>query len=713
MSNSNLIESLFKKKGHFEVAVFCTFGLNLNFLENYLMKLDALSECDDICIFTDAAIYQNFIGESYTPRWLNKKYLVNSIKTKGVFHSKLYLLASEKKVLIGIGSPNLTRDGLASNLELLSVFEVTQENAKYSQLLTDCITYVQTLAEHTKSETAIDQIKKFKSICRPLLSPLSNTIKNDLVFLDNLQRPILDQILDKFEYDSVKKVQIISPFYDNELSPNKLIKTHFPSCQIEIYIQQEKSTFPNLRDENQDIDYLVYLYEDIERYLHGKALIVYTQDNVYLFMGSANFTKHALLHKANNTNYEIGIFGKVSTSIVANLLSPNNHQPTKLNRFDLIKRAPSDDFKVQESTLINYLIEAKLNDEKIEFVVDKSISPTVFTPKQVKLLDFDGHTHIEKINNDLYIELTPIIKNKLTEKIAIQIIGENQDHTEVVSNISWLIELIEPKEHSLYRKFRRIYSDPSELPMILSEIINSGDEKALQLFLLQFDISLDLVYPPKSIFHAKSSETKGNMMGALASHSKNLFNSKIIDAYRECLQRLMKKLNEHLHNPQVSRISNYIMIFSSLQSLIWTIAHTIYQTYKDNENIDTVQWSNIRKYFDMLYMFNDHSLKNLLADGNYRDIMNEKLMNNDNSDYTSFDQYFNDQYGSELSESLDYLQLTHKYFEELVSTLKVRIENGQVIEPMIFKNNLHLQPPVMNNINSHIDTFKKIQYSNV
>ena len=52
MRDINLVDAIFSKNLPFEAAVLCTYGLNLNFFENYLMKLDALYGCESICVLT-------------------------------------------------------------------------------------------------------------------------------------------------------------------------------------------------------------------------------------------------------------------------------------------------------------------------------------------------------------------------------------------------------------------------------------------------------------------------------------------------------------------------------------------------------------------------------------------------------------------------------------------------------------------------------------
>ena len=83
--------------------------------------------------------------------------------------------------------------------------------------------------------------------------------------------------------------------------------------------------------------------------------------------------------------------------------------------------------------------------------------------------------------------------------MAVQILGQDKKGNLLESNMLWVIELEEKSGDFLRRRFRRIYNDPFELISVLREILETGDEEELKLFLLQFDIPLDLVLPPRGL----------------------------------------------------------------------------------------------------------------------------------------------------------------------------------------------------------------------
>ena len=310
MKSLNLVECIFSKNYDFESGIICTYGLNLNFFENYIMKLDALYSADNISIFTDSSTYNGFLHESYTPRWLNKKYLVNHLKTGGVFHAKLYMFASKKKAVVGIGSANITRDGIASNLELLSVFEVSEKKTLYASLLLDCIDYVRRLATITKSQSAYEQVELFSETCRAFLT---TGLEKHIHFIHNLDRPIIEDLIENASKHRVSKIQVISPFYDVELAALEALKNAFPKSKVEIYIQQKKSNFPRMMFDKIKPNVSLYVYKNIDRYLHGKAILFHCNDEVLLYFGSANFSKSALVEKPPVGNFEIGLLSNIDT----------------------------------------------------------------------------------------------------------------------------------------------------------------------------------------------------------------------------------------------------------------------------------------------------------------------------------------------------------------------------------------------------------------
>lgn len=710
MISVNLVDNVFSKNYRFESGILCTYGLNLNFYENYLMKLDAIYSCDNICIFTDSTTYDNFVKESYTPRWLNKKYLVNRVRANMVFHSKLYMFASEKRALIGIGSANLTRDGIASNLELLTTFEISVKDRTYSPLLRDCIEYIRRLASITKSKSAIDQVDVFNQLCQTYIDGDS---RQDVRFIHNLDKPILESIEDFTHGHNISRIQILSPFFDVALQPFRSLRQTFPDCVFEIYLQQKKSNFPReLFDEIKPFA-LLMLYKNVERYLHGKAILFYVDDTVILFMGSANFTYHALPTQAVNGNYEIGLIGEVDKETAKNILCPGGKKAVKVKKTQEIEVSHSSEFE-PKGGFVEFIIEAVLKENCISIEVNRDVPRQTFMPEKVKVIDFNENNYTENINRDFTLKITPEIKKKLTGRIAVQIIGHDSQGAERVSNIAWVIDLEEKAGDPLHRKLRRIYNDPFELIAVLQEILKTGNEEELRNFLLKFDVPLDLVLPPRNYQGPGISKSKENIEGTLPKHPNYIFSAKILDAYAVCLERLHHKLEHHVENPQVNKIDNFIRIISSLYSLIWFVnSEAVYERHKDLPVITPDSWLLIRDYYHMLLKFINLSWELVWSKGGYKDSINAKITGDiaheHDNEKASLEGYLKEDYSDTVEELISIALKTVEMFEDLKETLRVRTEYGKEIKPIIFPHNhMYLQPQEVQYIKNSINAVKNM-----
>jgi HKD family nuclease len=706
MKHINLVDNVFSKNTQFESAILCTYGLNLNFLENYLMKFPALGLCDNICIFTDYGTYNGFLTEAYSPRWLNKKYLIKSMKSaKGVFHPKLFMFGSEKKAIIGIGSANLTREGTASNLELITVFEISENDKSWSPVLRGSIEFVRRIAEITKSNIAIDKVDAFAQSCAKYINGSEG---NNISFVHNLDKPLIKTIKERMQSYKVSKIQILSPFYDSDLTPLKAMHETFPNCVFEIYLQQNKSNFPKEVFSKFKSTTSLFIYKNVDRYMHGKAILIHTDKGIVSITGSANYSRSALIEVPPVGNYEVCLIGTIESKTAEEILSPVGKKATKVKKFEEIETNPGNEFEYH-GEFVEYIVEAILKDNVINVTVNADDPSKTITPKKLRLLDCNHNIYEETIDKTLSIELTPDIRKKVPGKIAVQILGKNNNGSYFESNISWVLELEDNSNDPFRRTFRRIYSDPFELISVLNEILETGDEDELRLFLLQFDIPLDLVLPPRTYQNPEGHKSKGNIEGGIPKHYGYIFSASIKDAYEECLNRLQQKLERHAENPQVNKISNFTLVLTSLYSLIGFIdLEGLYQKHKTRSIISPEEWSLIRDYYDMLIRYISNSWNLIWSKDGYRDTFNGKIAKSKSDedeigDVSSFEAYIAQEYNYEFEGLTGYATQTLQHFEELKKTLLVQTSFGTKVRATVFPNTqMYIQSTAINNIRDMI-----------
>ena len=619
-----------------------------------------------LCL-NDAGTYDGFIKEEYAPRWLNRKYLVCRLKTGGVFHPKLYILASEKRVLAGIGSANLTREGIASNLELLSIFDVSEKDQTWAPLLRDCLAFVKRLAEITKSKSAMEQVEMSIQICGRCLKGDTPT---PVRFVHNLDMPLITTIMEIVKPGTVSKVQILSPFYDAQLEPFHALRQFFPDSEFEIYLQQKRSNFPKTSFEDIKSQAALMLFTNVDRYLHGKALFFHAGETVWAFTGSANFTRSALLHYPPEGNYEIGIIGQIDKDFAAALLHPTGNRAKRVKKIDEVQVTMRPEF-TPHIGLIDYITEAILEDNHIKVSVDSANLTGAFTPQTFRLIDFNDNTHEQNIGKEFTIELSPSIRKKVPGKLAVQILGYDSQGNLLESNVAWVIELEEKA------------ADPRR-----------------RRFLLEFDIPLDLVLPPRAGWRTGGGQSKGNVEGHLPTHHGFFFSAEIMDAYAGCLNRLFHKLERHRDNPQVNKLNNFIMIISSMFSLIRYIDNDwLYGSYGNLQIISPNAWALIRDYYGMLFKYVDNIWALVWTKGGYRDAVNAKIAigttDDEQNESKTFEQCLIADYQYAFSEVTTFALHAVEHFNKLNETLHVKTPAGKLIVPNLFPRDIYLQPSIL------------------
>lgn len=695
MSSISLVDDFLYKSGSFECAILCTYGLNLQFFENYLLKQNTLYYCDNICVFTDYNIYQNFLAENYRyqPRWLNKKYLVTCLKTRGIFHSKLFIVASEKEVFVGIGSANLTRDGIASNLELVSLFEFSKNNLAHSNVLRKSIAYVERLAELSKSKKAIEKVNLLKDICIPLIDS-EKSEETELVH--NLDRPFVDQIEEFIGDSPIQNIYIISPFFDENLSPLKKLVDHFPDAHVDIYIQQAKSNFPIQQIENLRNSTDIWIFKNTNRYMHGKSIIFRSNDKNIMFCGSANFTKAALLSSSKVGNFEIGLIGYINEEKLADVLNPLGQKAERLvDKTDLKVEKKSEIQSEDYSGLIEFIIEADRIENSVVLSVNNEINREFFMPLKFRLISFNGTDVETKIEEEFVISLDSKLRQKIENVDGVQIIGRDKNQNIRRSNIAWVVNLEKRKTKENVR-FRKIFNNPFELSSILEEMWRSGNIEEMRKFLISFDIPLDLILPPRHNV-PKQRESRGNVEGEMPIHRYRLLfqNDSIIGIYQYFLDWMYKKLEKHRQNPQIDKFSNFMLIISALFSFIDFIDNSIQEIYSDSDTITADDWSIVREQYNLLFDFVDKCWGLIFRRDGYRELLNEIIQRdqeqNIEDEILTFEDFIlQNEYNDQIFSLFEISKKIFENFISLASKIKIKTEVGTITQAKLFSGDIHL-----------------------
>jgi len=679
---NNLIDELFDKSKSYRMGVLCTYSLNIEFLENYLLNLDGLANCNSLCIFTDRETYnQQFDDILFRKiKWVNKRYLLTPIDTKGVFHPKMYILASDKAVRIGIGSANLTREGLASNLEIASVFEITHKDKTYLSLLIECIQFLKVLAQNSNSKSAINSIDAFNDYIHEFLD---GDLNEDIHLLHNLNMSIASQAFEFLKDRMVNRIDIISPFYDENLKVLRWVKNTF-TAETNIFIQQGKSNFPVSKFDNNKTNIKIFVYRNQERYIHGKAIMFSTDIGVYLLTGSANCTDSALLSSKYSANIETSLWGKIDSDIADSLRKPNGNTPVLLKNLKDLNTSP---------------IEITKNEYSSEFILDW-LDEVLFFEDQLHIALKDKKGYYPKIiiiNDDLkkfydYNEMIDISTFKKSELLYAHVEGIDSFGAAVKSGKMWIVNL--DKDREPYLRKRYFISEPSQLIGILKDIILNGTEQDLIDYLLKFNIPLDLSGLNLRGSSLRALGSQGNVFGQIIDQSKNFIKyPEMIDAVRQFLATNYNKLCSHYDYLQLNKLDNFFLIYGTIFNMIEFIDSYII-TFFNKKMLKAEEWSLIRNYFDLLLQYSKECLDFLWlsseANASFA-VLVDKAIQDDKQQVLgpikSFDEFLNvREYDYRLKAYYSTTKKVCQHIEHYINKRTVLTTKGKIVKPIISSN---------------------------
>lgn len=311
----------------FDGAIFSSFVFNSDYFERTLLKiLSGKSLAEEIIICVDSGSYRETIeNDEVRLNSVGKEYYLCPIRmTNGRFHPKVYFFASEDRAAAFVGSANLTAHAFDQNQEIVTKFELknTDDNdldGPELAALADIHEFYSQLLEHPVAE-AIGKTSKQKM--EELLETtmwVTETGSRDstgqiTAVLHNLEVPLLDQIKSRLvdRGEEINQADIIAPFYGNSVSiPESLTNE---GIDTRVWLQQDRTQVDITKLElweqkNENAETIVF---DLDRYVHGKVLLIETDAATYCLTGSPNASQAAMLESvdANDeyANIEVGVF---------------------------------------------------------------------------------------------------------------------------------------------------------------------------------------------------------------------------------------------------------------------------------------------------------------------------------------------------------------------------------------------------------------------
>lgn len=305
ISRQNVLGLIGANRQKYQSCLITCYSFDFTFFEERVMPVLRTANIRNVNVFLDGKFLDNSLEHSTGNEFRSQKtYGLNPIYSIGVFHPKIMLLTGPKHGLLIIGSGNITNSGLNTNDEIWGAFHIDTIESASAPLFSAVWNYLQPFLLRAKGFNA----KKIQWIYQysPWLERLPEYVIGDFInFTDDIgisfiandnKRPIYDEVIRILPKKELRKITIISPFYDEkgeileeinkDLKPKEiicLVDPLFGILPIHISISLQKIVkFWSWLDCSSD-------FNPLYNRLHAKLFhFDYVDEKEYLLIGSMN-----------------------------------------------------------------------------------------------------------------------------------------------------------------------------------------------------------------------------------------------------------------------------------------------------------------------------------------------------------------------------------------------------------------------------------------
>lgn len=308
-----------------EGAVFTTFTLSLTWFETHLLRALERQGGRRIAVLADPMGVQQSLKEGLAAG-PGLRYALEPVSMpSGFFHPKVALVWGPERIVLAVGSGNLTMTGMQRNAELWEVLVAGEpgipERQQLSQVIArGAVAFFSALRARLDaggwSGSLLREAEQVLGRWMPALLP-----DNGIQWLDTLGgRSIGEQVVEAAgPAQGQRTLQFLSPFHKEGTASQRLARELGVSA-AELLFVGEKSSFPLHRVQREaDVPFSSRRLSVADRPLHAKLYHVaeHNGDSIVV-SGSANATKQALW---TPHNAEVCLLRRASTPMFSVLLA--------------------------------------------------------------------------------------------------------------------------------------------------------------------------------------------------------------------------------------------------------------------------------------------------------------------------------------------------------------------------------------------------------
>jgi len=616
------------KKHSFEHALITTFTFGTRFFEDYALEnFRSLQDNGNVSVLVDEREYRDLLkaasenAESF-PKLANLRYLLHPVRVPGVFHPKVFLFASKRRGLLLIGSANFTQDGLGSNAELVTAFDLEEEkNETALPLFLSALAFFEQLSTHWPSEQLRSNLDALIAEVPWLSKPLPETVEQELpVLLTNLEIPLWDQLVGRLPGPATA-VSVLSRFYDKAPTLVDHVYGSTEASRLTLYTQNGITTLtkdwlevPAFK--RGDLEVRLCRYSDGEHFqqLHGKAYAFTCGKEVMLAMGSANFTASALRRTAKNGNLEVLLCYPPQPRkefSAADWFDPEGNS-VRVREADQLLTAPDNtdepppapenhSLRIIEAVVDEGWLQLKINPEglvgdRVSCRITQGNQRPFFLP-----LEATGTARFR-------CRLDETAQKRVRTNPSVAELGVKVAETWTPQSLPVLVANLQDirsgKDVRRERQIREARESPQRFMNVLAVLSSGDDEERLKQFLTYCDIPIDL--PARLLRRRTPMNGPGGDAGNFLkiSGARNMRYFEVLhEAVMDFVHRHRRRLDHHVERGTAKGVSNFLHILLTICNLLLSQLDRLIAALEAEEKLELSphRWRQVRDNLDAYY----------------------------------------------------------------------------------------------------------------
>jgi hypothetical protein len=317
----------FNARGY-HTSLITSFGVDFDAFESIVLPRLRGAGCFNTAVLADRGMLAYALEDAAAlPAYAGRHYTVTGIGAAGVFHPKVFLQLGRAGGRLVVTSANMTAPGLAGNLEVAGELEAASGQAEKCGLLAAAWRFLQRLVPPDDAGLAyqLDWMLRrsaWLADTEPVSAPVVLDDGGAAAWLASDQaRGIAAQFAALVEERPVKRLTVISPYWDADLAALKFLIEELRPAETVLLIDVKNGLFP--RDAVRDLPDQMSIYDvgrlkvGDGRFAHAKTLIAETATADHVLYGSANCTVAALGNRAApGINVEACLYRRLAADTV-------------------------------------------------------------------------------------------------------------------------------------------------------------------------------------------------------------------------------------------------------------------------------------------------------------------------------------------------------------------------------------------------------------